>query len=214
MPICPMMNIANHIRVGSYPGLKLVNMVDAPIAARTQDRPTQRRHRHAGPATMPSRGATPRLGDASTNGTRPKCERALTLRLRRTLCAESHAKTFHLPEHLRRTAANTFRQADGKTPRPFTSGPVRAAQIARTRLRKLEAATSGPRTVRIVWSNTSDEREWDQQIAEMIARGQALPQPPSDPPHPCVHGSRGVDDHGVVVRRRHRVRGGWHYAVT
>ena len=33
MPICPMMNIANHIRVGSYSGLKLVNMVDAPIAA-------------------------------------------------------------------------------------------------------------------------------------------------------------------------------------
>ena len=42
-----------------------------------------------------------------------------------------------------------------------------------TRLRRLEAATSGPRKVRIVWSNTSDEREWDQQIAEMIARGDA-----------------------------------------
>ena len=44
-----------------------------------------------------------------------------------------------------------------------------------TRLRKLEAATSGPRKVRIVWSNTSDEREWDQQIAEMIASGEASP---------------------------------------
>ena len=42
-----------------------------------------------------------------------------------------------------------------------------------TRLRKLEAAMSGPRQVRIVWSNTSDEREWDQQIAEMIASGEA-----------------------------------------
>ncbi len=42
-----------------------------------------------------------------------------------------------------------------------------------TRLRKLEAATSGPRQVRFVWSNTSDEREWDQQIAEMIASGEA-----------------------------------------
>ena len=42
-----------------------------------------------------------------------------------------------------------------------------------TRLRKLEAAASGPRQVRFVWSNTSDEREWDQQIAEMIASGEA-----------------------------------------
>ena len=42
-----------------------------------------------------------------------------------------------------------------------------------TRLRRLEAATSGPRKVRIVWSNTSDEREWDQQIAEMIDNGRA-----------------------------------------
>ena len=45
----------------------------------------------------------------------------------------------------------------------------------RSRLRKLEAAASGPRKVRIVWSNTSDEREWDQRIAEMIARGTASP---------------------------------------
>ena len=44
-----------------------------------------------------------------------------------------------------------------------------------TRLRKLEAATSGPRRVRIVWSNTSDKREWDQQIAAMIASGRASP---------------------------------------
>jgi hypothetical protein len=43
----------------------------------------------------------------------------------------------------------------------------------RSRLRKFEAAASGPRKGRIVWSNTSDEREWDQQIAEMIARGEA-----------------------------------------
>jgi hypothetical protein len=42
-----------------------------------------------------------------------------------------------------------------------------------TRLRRLEAATSGPRQVRIAWSNTSDERQWDQQIAEMIASGEA-----------------------------------------
>ena len=41
------------------------------------------------------------------------------------------------------------------------------------RLRKLEAAASGPRQVRIVWSNTSDEREWDRKIAEMIANGEA-----------------------------------------
>ena len=27
--------------------------------------------------------------------------------------------------------------------------------------------------MRIVWSNTSDERDWNQQIAEMIARGEA-----------------------------------------
>ena len=43
------------------------------------------------------------------------------------------------------------------------------------RLRKLEAARSGRPKVRIVWSNTSDEREWDQQIAEMIASGEASP---------------------------------------
>jgi hypothetical protein len=43
----------------------------------------------------------------------------------------------------------------------------------RSRLRKLEAAASGPRKVRIVWSQTSDEREWDQQIAEMIDSGRA-----------------------------------------
>ena len=44
-----------------------------------------------------------------------------------------------------------------------------------TRLRRLEAASSGPQKVRIVWSTTSDEREWDQQIAEMIASGEASP---------------------------------------
>jgi hypothetical protein len=43
----------------------------------------------------------------------------------------------------------------------------------RSRLRKLEAAASGPRKVRIVWSNTSDKREWNQQIAEMIDSGRA-----------------------------------------
>jgi hypothetical protein len=41
------------------------------------------------------------------------------------------------------------------------------------RLRKLEAARSGSRKVRIVWSNTSDPAEWDQQIARMITRGEA-----------------------------------------
>ena len=60
-----------------------------------------------------------------------------------------------------------------------------------TRLRRLEAATSRPRQVRIVWSNTSDEREWDQQIAEMIASGEAQDTdefmrvgwlPPQEPP--------------------------------
>jgi len=60
-----------------------------------------------------------------------------------------------------------------------------------TRLRRLEAAMSGPRKVRIVWSSTSDEREWDQQIAEMIASGEASPSdeflligwlPPQEPP--------------------------------
>jgi hypothetical protein len=44
-----------------------------------------------------------------------------------------------------------------------------------TRLRRLEAAMSGPRQVRIVWSNTSDPAEWDRQIAEMIASGRASP---------------------------------------
>ena len=43
----------------------------------------------------------------------------------------------------------------------------------RARLRKLEAAAGEQRPVRIVWSNTSDEHEWDRLIAEMIARGEA-----------------------------------------
>ena len=43
----------------------------------------------------------------------------------------------------------------------------------RARLRKLEAAAGEQRPVRIVWSNTSDEHEWDHQIAEMIASGEA-----------------------------------------
>jgi hypothetical protein len=42
-----------------------------------------------------------------------------------------------------------------------------------TRLRRLEAAASGPRQVRVVWSNTSDESEWDEQIARMIDSGEA-----------------------------------------
>ena len=41
------------------------------------------------------------------------------------------------------------------------------------RLRKLEAANDGPRRVRIVFSATSDEADWDTQIAEMIRSGQA-----------------------------------------
>ncbi len=43
------------------------------------------------------------------------------------------------------------------------------------RLRKLEAVASGPRQVRVVWSNTSDPAEWERQIAEMIASGSARP---------------------------------------
>ena len=43
------------------------------------------------------------------------------------------------------------------------------------RLWRLEAATSGPRKVRIVWSNTSDSAEWERQIAELIAGGRAKP---------------------------------------
>ena len=43
------------------------------------------------------------------------------------------------------------------------------------RLRKLEAETNGPPRVRIVWSDTSDEAEWDRQIAEMIDSGEASP---------------------------------------
>jgi hypothetical protein len=41
------------------------------------------------------------------------------------------------------------------------------------RLRKLEAANDGPQRLRIVFSATSDEAEWDRQIAEMIRSGQA-----------------------------------------
>ena len=68
-----------------------------------------------------------------------------------------------------------------------------------TRLRRLEAATSGPRKVRIVWSNTSDEREWDRQIAEMIDSGAASPNdefmcigwlPPQEPPSREWYGSK------------------------
>jgi hypothetical protein len=60
-----------------------------------------------------------------------------------------------------------------------------------TRLRRLEAAMSGPRKVRIVWSNTSDERECDRKKAQMIASGEASPNdefmcigwlPPQEPP--------------------------------
>jgi hypothetical protein len=43
------------------------------------------------------------------------------------------------------------------------------------RLRKLEVASSGPPRLRIVWSNTSDPAEWDHQIDERIARGEARP---------------------------------------
>jgi hypothetical protein len=41
------------------------------------------------------------------------------------------------------------------------------------RLRKLEAANDGPQRLRIVFSTTSDEADWDSQIAEMISSGQA-----------------------------------------
>jgi hypothetical protein len=41
------------------------------------------------------------------------------------------------------------------------------------RLRKLEAANDGPQRLRIVFSMTSDEADWDRQIAEMISSGQA-----------------------------------------
>ena len=41
------------------------------------------------------------------------------------------------------------------------------------RLRKLEAETSGPPLVRIVWSDTSDEAEWECRIADMIDSGRA-----------------------------------------
>jgi hypothetical protein len=41
------------------------------------------------------------------------------------------------------------------------------------RLRKLEAANDGPQRLRIVFSATSDEADWDNQIADMIRSGQA-----------------------------------------
>jgi hypothetical protein len=41
------------------------------------------------------------------------------------------------------------------------------------RLRKLEAANDGPQRLRIVFSMTSDEAEWNGQIADMITSGQA-----------------------------------------
>jgi hypothetical protein len=43
------------------------------------------------------------------------------------------------------------------------------------RLRKLEVAASGPPLVRVVWSDTSDAHDWDRQIADMIASGEASP---------------------------------------
>jgi hypothetical protein len=39
------------------------------------------------------------------------------------------------------------------------------------RLRKLEAANDGPQRLRIVFSMTSDEADWDSQIAAMISNG-------------------------------------------
>jgi hypothetical protein len=41
------------------------------------------------------------------------------------------------------------------------------------RLRKLEAANDGPQRLRIVFSATSDEPDWDSQIAEVISSGRA-----------------------------------------
>jgi hypothetical protein len=41
------------------------------------------------------------------------------------------------------------------------------------RLRKLELGTNEPRRLRFVFSATSDEADWDSQIAEMIRTGQA-----------------------------------------
>jgi hypothetical protein len=41
------------------------------------------------------------------------------------------------------------------------------------RLRKLEAANDGAHPLRIVFSATSDQADWDGQIAAMISSGQA-----------------------------------------
>jgi hypothetical protein len=41
------------------------------------------------------------------------------------------------------------------------------------RLRKLEAANDGPQRLHIVFSMTSDEADWDAQIADMIESGPA-----------------------------------------
>jgi hypothetical protein len=41
------------------------------------------------------------------------------------------------------------------------------------RLRKLEAGSIETRRLRIVFSTTSDEADWDGQIADLISRGQA-----------------------------------------
>jgi hypothetical protein len=41
------------------------------------------------------------------------------------------------------------------------------------RLRKLELGSTEPRRLRIVFSVTSDEADWDHQIADMISSGQA-----------------------------------------
>jgi hypothetical protein len=44
------------------------------------------------------------------------------------------------------------------------------------RLRKLELVSTEPRRLRIVFSATSDEADWDSQIAELIGSGQASAQ--------------------------------------
>jgi hypothetical protein len=57
-----------------------------------------------------------------------------------------------------------------------THGRKLHGQRIEQRLRKLELGTTVPRRLRIVFSATSDEADWDSQIAAMIRKGQASPE--------------------------------------
>ena len=132
MPICPMINIANHVRDGSYPGLKLVNMVDAPVAARTRmTGPTQRRHRHAGPC----HDAIERSNTEATKCKHEWHEGKVRARTHSGTAANVHVpnvtqrrstcpKTFDAPQRTR----SCVRKTRGESPQPFRPEPARAVE--------------------------------------------------------------------------------------